>query len=77
MKTLVCVALLFCAGCGSSEVEKVSEQEKLAKRLNDKMDKDEAEKVILRQKLEKLYKEAKAEALERQQKEQDILQAKD
>ncbi len=35
MKTLLAIVLCFCVGCG------VSEQEKLAKRLNDKMDREE------------------------------------
>lgn len=37
MKTLIAFVLLICAGCGGG----VSEQEKLAKRFNDKMDREE------------------------------------
>lgn len=45
MKTLIGIVLCLCVGCG------VSEQEKLAKRLNDKMDCEERmqrkEKVLI------------------------------
>jgi len=36
MKTFLAIVLCFCAGCG------VSEQERLAKRINDKMDIEES-----------------------------------
>ncbi len=48
MKTFLAIVLIFCVGCG------VSEQEKLAKRLNDKMDRAEAVERIAKPRIDTL-----------------------